>query len=1172
MAAHTVHYDAGQGNLIQTHEGPAYRFTLPMALTDRSVVELASFETGVREPTIEDGCDIVRWTEGFEVSVGEASQTVDGQAFPVFNHEMVIKETQTNGSSLYFKLGLVPHLNEVSFDTWNGVSWTGLATTRTVDTSLVFSSSPRTQPPPHYLGTYQRWAALRSATEGQTFPRVNGVCMATHGPLDASASAVLVEETTQPGDAAPPANGATMFTLGATGVAQVAFDTAGQRCLSGGFWACEPWFVDEAVSFLNYQLQTVTNCKDSTANTGDYCNTDGTRPTYSYRFHVNSTGRIELASPNGAAFTLFGTESGAATYAVSNVYSSDASAASSATESTTAYGRGVLAAGCAAVLGFSKTTPSNTTPTNPHHAAIARQHHDGVFNTPMRSGYYSPGAFASNMARALNGCRIPSVAHSHTSNPHALSNVFMLRAQYQTVPVVVSCGARTPFELAEAIGAALTRADTRGATHSSSQLHQAKPTTQLKDADDLAGVDGALSSVVRGRVFYTATYSEATKKFQIQRQLTDTLLANNDASTLPPPLFTALAAPPVDEFTLSFDPADVPTTLAAALGVSAVDTELIASTLGFVTGNRYTSSSNVLNSTNTTQFASSRGTRTQGLVNDVDSNGERPLAQSVLSGPTHRTNELLHCGSGPPNRHYPRWMYAITASHASDLHFTITANHPPVPDSNGKAPNSLASGLTLTLGVTSNIVTTSTTVTSGGTLYQAGDYVVVNDTTAGSVRSPSDAVFKITAVTGNGVVSTIALAYPGSAVTHNPPTTYGYQDATEYNTSTWDAQGPLRILLADGPASTTPDLTAGLLHPRAVVQNSVVQEVTVGTASVPAYRTTGAPLGVRVGDVVEVGGVHQALHLTLDGTNDANKGGTFTVTTATTSTSAALSGVIDTAAFSASANTQDGELYLVQGGDNQGLLRVLDASSDTFVMLDGGTGYVAGQAYVLKGPILESVTALVTDVLQPMLRRTTAAQTNSRFAYLAMRRTTDGDLLAYGTTGRENQLVKLRLPFALQPLASGAKPSNLPFFRHWARPRFSAIRPPVPEDDSVWNTAGLPPFTSTTPASSTTLPFAVDTSASSHNIIVRLVEPSMSKSTQTFVTVDGVTARNVLAKVSYGRMISKTWSTEARAMINVGSVSCVDLMFCDAKLQPFNFRGSTFSVVLKFYPSPTARR
>jgi hypothetical protein len=1174
--AHTYHFEAGEANLV----GDAcYRFTLPSSLLSQSVMELSSFETGVREPTVEDGCDRVRWTEGFEVSVGEASMTVDGQSFPVFNHEIVLRETQTDASVRYFKLGLAPHLNEVSYDVHAGVSWAGLNTTTTVDTSLVFITSPRTQPPPHYLGAFQAWAALRAAAS-KTFPRAHGVCMATHGPLDAEDAAAFVSNATQPGDSAPPINGDTAFTLGATGVAQVAFDTAGQRCVTGGFWTCEPWFVEEAVDFLNYQLTTVTNCKDSATNSGDYCNTDSQRPTYRYQFVRLPSGRVALTSADSVEFSLLnpgGADAAAATYEISTVYATDASAVSTAaggTAPTTDYGRTAHKPSCGALLGFG--TAGRMRSQAPRVGTVGQvvEAHGlpaGLFDVSMRDGFYTGQTFASNLTRALNGTKIPPLAHSHASAPHTTSDVLMLRASHRTVAVAVSSGPRTPFELAEALGAALTRADPQGAVASASAFHQAEPTTQKKDADDLAGVDGAAGSTVTGRAFYTVTYNTTTGLFQIQRQLSSTLEAGNSAATAAPPFFVAEAREPPDEFELSFHSSDVPTTLAAALGVSSVDTERLASMLGFVQGVRYQSAGNVLTSSRAVHFAAAEGTRTRGLVNDVDTNGERPLDQSVLAGPTHRTNELLHCGSGPPNRRWPRWLYNITAAHGSDLRFTVAATRPAVSDSHGKAPNSLASGLTLTLGVTSTVVTTATTITSAGTLYQVGDYVVVNETTAGGVQSPSDAVFKVVTVTGNGAVATIALVHPGSGVTHNPPTTYGYQNSVEYDTSSWDAQGPLRMLLAQGPATTTTPLTAGLLHTRAVVQNAMVQERRVASDSAPAYRTTGAPLGVSVGDVVVVGGLQQAVHLTLDGTNDANKGGTFTTVTVTTSTTSGHGGAIETATFSAGSSTQDGELYLAQGGNNQAVVRVIDASADTFALLNAGRGYVAGQAYVLKGPLLESCTALVTDVLQPMFRRTTAAQAPSRFAYLALRRATDGDVVAYGSYGRENQLVKLRLPFALQPLASSARPSNLPFLRHWARPRFSLVRPHVPRDATVWQTGGLPPNTSTVPASSTTFPFAVDTSAASHCLLVRLVAPAMAQSNQTFVTSDGVAIRDLLAKVTYGRMVSKTWSSSAKQPIAAAGVTHVDLQFSDAKLQPFNFRGSNFSIALTFYPMQKPR-
>jgi hypothetical protein len=311
-----------------------YRLTLPEDDLKHSVsLEVVGFETQAVEQNISAEENKVVWTEGLRISTGEAP-TVFGGSVPVFDHEICLRETLADGvTHYYFKVGLCPHLNEVSTQLWDADAESRAATVVSGsdpvllvapdNTAKYFFSTTRNKgsdatawAAPHYMEALQELAASGQLPDVRAYAacmaQVRHIDLTTSGePFVFTAPAATLSDADKDAGA-PPTYGGTQFRVasdakaraylanvtaasgGAAGTEQVS-----TSAVAHGFLCCSPWHFPDIVRMLNHQLLTVTD--STTSGTGgtaartryNRCGTTGRRPANTYEFQYTQ-GRFRL--------------------------------------------------------------------------------------------------------------------------------------------------------------------------------------------------------------------------------------------------------------------------------------------------------------------------------------------------------------------------------------------------------------------------------------------------------------------------------------------------------------------------------------------------------------------------------------------------------------------------------------------------------------------------------------------------------------------------------------------------------------------------------------------------------------------------------------------------------------------------------------------------------------
>ncbi|MDC0367147.1 hypothetical protein OAM67_01835, partial [bacterium] len=510
----------------------SYIFNIPDSIETAVSIDLASFETQAVEPNVSSEENKVTFTEGLRVSTGEAPTLIDD--VPVFDHEFAIRETDSDGNTLLFKLGLCPHLNEVSNVQWDddGDARTLHSNTTTIDAANDYFSTTRNTAglanfaAPHYGAAFQACQAQNLLTDMELV----GVCMATVVPIDFADSSHIVFADVSPAAAV---NGGTQFRVASTAARDMLFTgtvpiTPTSQALSQGFIACSPWYPPDIVAFLNYQLSTVTNSlgtgSDATTAFANFnrCTTGNQRPANTYQFEYTG-GRFRLLRISGS--TTFEVVQGAtlhSNYRWASMHRGDESGAGAqtpvqASSNTTNTGHGPRNTRLWSLLGFTSGTPTTIRRRSAGpvgggegHVHIqfgveAPQGFHCVFSTEIDEGYYGPQTVATAVSSAMNLYRPLAAESNVNANDTAFAFVDSVGVNRT---VAISCSHRTPYQLAEALEMVLNRLDARGIYYSGTNY-------TVNDANTAfdRGQEAGTFEEDRRLLYYSVTYDSSTKRF-----------------------------------------------------------------------------------------------------------------------------------------------------------------------------------------------------------------------------------------------------------------------------------------------------------------------------------------------------------------------------------------------------------------------------------------------------------------------------------------------------------------------------------------------------------------------------------------------------------------------------------------------------------------------------------
>ena len=1088
---HTVTFDVSESD---RDANGLYTFVIPERLRHVSRIELASFSCQAVESSVTADENVVAFTEGFSLSTGESPTILAGGAsngVPVFAHELCIVE---GAERVAFKIGLCPKLNEISTAVWDAGTTARLdhqTLTTTVSATDTYFSTTRNMDPavdatqcfaaPHYGLAFQQLKAQQQFLQGMKF---EGVCMCTAangGRLDLS-DALQVDFS----DASPaaPTFGGTQFRLKNPSTQLFDADAPSSPTVGAvvqGFLYCTPWFVPDAVAFLNFQLSSVTDSVFSAATTAhagnrfNRCHTTGARPKNQYRFCVSPSGNLYLAvtGPETTVQLYSNSTSTEGTYAWHSVHDPHGAGTNDAVtrpafarvavaptgsgpdSSSTTNLMGALGFSTSASVSFLSAAEFDVHDQASSQGAPAPSPRTlfgfaagrlpaGAFETTIDAAHYTAQTLASSCAASMNLHRPLGTAADPAHCTAALS--FVDSTGVSRI-VVFSAGHRTPWQLAEALTMALNRLDARGVY---SAGRDSFTVNGFGARRALAQPAGPPYSARRRDLYYRVVYSSATGLFTIEnREISEFSLAND---SLYPDGNAPLVQYPSDEaapkrasFSLSFRALDVAqlspsTSLGTTSDVAALDTTAAARMLGFFPERVYAGETIVSAfAAPGSGRASYAQTVTRGLKNDVSSTFaacSRPLDSAPKTGAETLLwqNQVDFRGAGPDARVFPRLAYSVHGSQYNDKKYTLAASHPPTwPQPTGASASALASAsLSLTPpkndDYANDLVATVTSADSGrvvtelaidaaGTNYRAGDLVVV-DNTSGT----GSAIARVATVSSGGAVASLALLYSGAGdVAH---------DATE-GCFKINAQGPLRIVDGSDPANFDDDEDEGRDVSRVVVQAALVRE-SLGTASAGAvqYRSFQSCLPFAPGDAVVLGG-NTALLL-----GSVNRGASvsgFSLTVSRVSDSGELVAATGVVALGAGEDVLfAGQFYRVLQGNCGTVVRLNSSpgagdSGFTFSVVARGTGHVRGSGVKLFGPIVPSpaavVTGIVEEVMQPNFRTTGAAAANLESAHL-MRLSSDAVGVAPTSYHRDGSLIKVRLPLNCRYVVHGTQKSS----------------------------------------------------------------------------------------------------------------------------------------------------
>lgn len=1158
-----------------------YTFAIPEKQLRVGRVELAAFSSQAVEANITTDENVVSWHEGFCADVGEAPTLLtggDSAGVPVFAHEVCIRE---GSNKTAFKIGLCPHLNEISTVVWNnaGTARLGHQATATtwVPASHYFSTtrnmdqnadSTLCYAAPHYGKEFQ----LFKATGALASMRFAAVGMTTSAEVDLSDASVAQFVDASP---AAPTGGGTQFTLASTAPLVDAAGDVTTGAVTQGFLACSPWMIEDAVAFLNWQLGRVTDSVFSAAenDAGDRfnrCHTTGARPANRYRFvYEGARIRLEVVG-NTAVEVAFNTETAGnyAWHGMHEVVSSGASATLAAAtlgaSATAPTGAAAQVKNLWAQLGFQSQTASyeftlrartglggRPGTLRTFNGFLAGQPVAGVFETRVDPAHYS----ASTLATAIGGAMNMDRAAGTETDPSLCSAGFtFIDSVGAKKTALIAAGWRTPHQLAEALSMVLNRLDSRGIYAETAELF-----TVNEDDASIAAAQGAGGYAEEKRnLFYRVAYSSATGKFTVEnREIAGFSLAN--ASTYPP---TAHGKPLVEypstttraRFSMSFKAEDL-TLSAAAVGASNIDTAVAARLLGFVAERIY--SGTQITSENDLGLPSYAETRTRGLRSDVSTTYSacgRPLDSAP--GTSFWQNRVDFRGAGPDARVHPRHVYSISGSQYNDKKFTISARHPFVASSLaqgiGVQKNSDYANNDLTASLTradSNRVVTAAAPDAAGTNYRTGDLVVIDDS-----GGTGTALARVTA-SSVGVVTGLTLLYSGAGDVAHAAT----EETTKLN-----AQGPLRIVDGSDPTLFTDDADAGKDVSRVVVQASVVRDLP------GSYRSTAASLPFRPGDVVELGGNASLL---LGSVNL----GVDVAGLVVNITRVSDGGAILTAAGAMTLGAGDGKMYTgqyyrVMQGNGGTVIRTTSTpgagdNSFTFVYVKKGTGHFLASSVQLFGPIVPYTTGVVEEVMQPNFRAVGTAA-NLESAYV-MRRAADVTTLSGATAApasyhRDGSLLKIRLPFNCRYVVHTTQdsfPSNLETIKPFAPVRFQLLNAGTRAEDAfkrkdtVWHVFGARGDTDV--GRTLKMPFEWDLNA--HSGIFVTLHNAEASLNHTYVC-GNTRVDNVMARVTYSAALARSWGVAHAKQYHAMRLGEIRVRLRDSRLRDYDFNGRPFSI------------
>lgn len=1125
-----------------------FEFRLPHPARNTAELSLASFECTTTEPAVTSEENAVAWTEGLRLTTGPSPS--DDHGFNIFSHELVIRETVSAGVYKYIKLGVCPALNEISSFVSHSGGWRSNHASQPISTAEIFSTTnaKNQNAAPHYVGPFQAWQTANASDPRISAMRLRGVCMATvDKPVDFGDSAVIVPadtDFTAPVNSRPGfyfANGTWQDRLATTQNSSNVYVDA----VFGGFIACSPWFPNEIASFLNHQTTTVTDIKTDSSH-----ESNGSRPANLYSFSFTN-GRFQVVRTSGSrAFALLSNTTTDSAYKYGNMQwhvSPDESPESTNTTLPSAAPNGYVGIlpTLASAMGFGGgSVVAARTNSAGEYGVWAGRDFAARFETTVAPAFYTPATLATSVAQSMNGSALVSSAADATGyNQYSVAQFLFTDSTGVAHAVSLGSGRRTPFQLAESLAFQLSRLDRRGVYFSTSGAQVNVATLDASVAQSAGASDRLIA--------YTVLYDATTKKFTISNQEVDSYAFANTSSQQLSPLINNGAfdsAPVRHTFEISFRKSDAPGTLATLLGVTAINTTLAASVLGFVGERVYRGSSIVSETATSAAFYDT--TFTRGLANDATVS-VRPFEQSLASG-EYTFCEQDYGGAGPENRLFGRWMYAFSSSAFNDKKYTLACRAPPTASTTfGSAGNGTGLQLSTTTVVQNSVVTLAASPAAQGLGYSVHDVVRIDG---------GDALAVVQYVGSSGQVLQVALVFGGSGDSSHTYASAGTKTTTHVLAG---AQRALRVV--DGQAEGLNNATDAVST--AIVQNAVVSErinenartlssnmELNGGSDIMTFRSTQGSLGVSVGDFVNLGYAHDAI---LIGGTDKAANLTFTIATVSNGAVSTMSTFVD----SGGTNTcRVGEYYCVLQGNAGTVLRCTgeDATNPTFEVARKGGGHFPNTGVGLYGPVPLNTTALVIDVVQPTYRRTAASQSTVSTQHL-IRQSADPTFATWTQNSyhRDGSMVKLRLPARFEFNAA----RNLESFAPLDEPAFQILNS-TPDaakhywrDDTVWPILGQPADSAVATSS---LQLQKEWNIDRQNSIFVTLEHPRAVSNHTYV-VQGQQCDNVLTKISYNTSLNKQYGALHSQKIAASRVDTIRIRLRDHRLRDAEIESFTVS-------------
>lgn len=1206
-----------------------YFIELPEAVRHCVSLEIAGFETQSVEQNISEQEAVVTWGEGLRISTGEAPTLYDD--VPVFDHEICIKET-VDGTDYYFKVGLCPQFNEVSTVLWddaapqrmltltsndlatgtNAADWY-FSTTRNIDDADAWAA-------PHYLGPLRALKAQGKLVGMRAYT----ACMAQRRHVDLTVADVLT--VASPAADGPPVFGETQFRVASADIATAYFANvtatdAGEpvistSALAQGFLCCSPWHCPDIVTMLNYQLASVTNSVKSTDAAGKFnrCATNGralsNRYEFAYvegRFHLLCHDRaVDFSVVENTAGTAGSTGYRDILHGNGTAYDGGAQTTSRALLTTASSGTDARTTSLWRAMGFGHTTPATfqrqrvgggtilSAESYDQYGMRAASQVAWAFETTVPPAYYSAQTFVTALSSAMNGGR-PKASAPNAPNEFAATCAFVDSA-HQPHTLVLTTGQRTPHEYAASLEFLLNRTDVRGIYYSGHNYAYDETYAQFSNGRTSAG--GTVVTADNKRVCYSCVYDRATGKFTISNGESNGHDLINNADTYPTPAGSAAyeySAPAVSaEFQLSFRAADVQAT-ASSLNVAAVPSPAaFAAVFGFENERVYSGTTLVSPSTSSCAACHVQ-TLTRGQPNDVNTAAvglcARPLGDA-LDVAALAQNCVDRSGAGPDGAVFPQYSTSFMGSVQNDKQLSISASYAPTPSSRKNTVQKSGAADDVPTGFAYDNHTSVAAITAVGNRVSAvaitgskdmavGTLLMYGKALVGDTDSPGDALAYVTAVSGDGsgAIDTVGTLFSGSGTLTNPYTT---SDHTAYQLN---ANEDLRVIhgapsLYDetAPAAGQPITSVVGSTSRIYVQAAAARE-RVSADGAHSWRAMQATCGPRVGDLVLLG-TQQSVVLGANNVGASNVGATAGVYLTITQTSPNGHLITATGVKPDATNVLKGHRYVVQQGTCRTLIDIVatpTTTSFTFAVVERGTGHVfdAARKVRLFGPVVPYLTAMVEEVGQTQLRRTTTTKTDVEGEAVSSWATpyalSDGIQTCVTSVARDGSVLKLRLPMlASYAYIAGdnrqSHPSNLMGMRSMDVPRIQLYNggPDVAMEyaraDTVWPAAGL--LQDSVADNTVKLPNEWNLESVSGLLIT--LEDAFAEQNNVFVGPNGVVS-NVVAQITFGARMARTWATVNSKRFAHARLKHLRFKLKDMKGNEYQLRGRTCRITLNLH-------